>query len=128
MISSTLIFSALPRETLQAGAGRHACCKSAARHRPVAYLRVTFWNSVVPFHLAVGWFWFLPQDVGIRRLIWIELLGLRVRRNEDDINAAVISQPGSAGIAHTLFRRPVGISALQVADRGFIERFLLAIR
>ena len=84
--------------------------------------------SVGAFDGGATWLWSLPQDVGIRRLIWIELLGLRVRGNEDDINAAVVSQPGGTGIAHTLFRGLVGISALQVADRGFVEQFLLAIR
>src|SRR5882672_12337389 len=84
-------------------------------------------RSVVSFKSAASRSGSLPKNFGIRRLIWIESLRLRVCRNEHDINATIVSQPGRMGIAHPLVRRLVRILCLQVANCGLVQRFLLAI-
>jgi len=86
------------------------------------------WNLVVAFHRATGWLLFLPNNFGVSGFIWIEALRLGICRNEGDINAAIVSEPARSGITRSLFRRLVWISILQVANRGFVQRFLLAIR
>jgi hypothetical protein len=59
-----------------------------------ALARYVLKNSLVLLNRALGWLLYLPKNFRIRCLIRIEALRLRARRYQDDINAAIVSQPG----------------------------------
>src|ERR1700740_3394812 len=97
-------------------------------HVPTCLPQLYFREDLaVPFNRASGWLRPLPKNFGIRCLIRIEPLRLRVRGNQNEVDAPIVSQPSRTGISRPGLGKWVWIAGVQVAYHGFVQLLLLAV-